>query len=138
MTLLDLKSVLQLKCYSIFPTKSVLNPEGQTHKKKYFSKFYKEFHFLLVYRKIQKKILKTRFFTFFFSQKCKKKNHRSLGSVSYRILSFSHQDQFLYCKRYLIGSGGTLIWRHQVCPPEAFQGWGSRSVQFKCYFFTFL
>ena len=79
-------------------------------------KFYKVHseHYLLCARK--NKFLETCFFTFCDTgnTKMRKKSlgPRSLAPVSYRISSFFLQNQFLLCKRYLIGSPNTLIWRY--------------------------
>ena len=57
----------------------------------------------------------------YFEIEAKSKNPSVLSTVSYQILSFFFlQDQFLFCKRCLIGSGGTLIWRHFRYAPGGF------------------
>ena len=73
--------------------------------------FYKKFILnILYYIKIIKKV-------FFFWQRESKRLKNCLGLVSCQIFSFFYKtNKFLLCKRCLMGSGGTLIWRHYTCP----------------------
>ena len=72
--------------------------------------FYKEVHSEHSYQKVSIFFLKTSFFTFLTPgiQKCKK----IPGPIIYRILSLFLLNQFLFCKRCLIGFGGIVIWKH--------------------------
>ena len=94
----------------------------------FIKKFILNVLYIISLSNILKKNLETCFsrFVTLETQKCKK-----VSPVSQRILSFFLIDQFLFCKRCLIGSGGTLT---GDMPLGVIQDCVSRFVKFPCIF----
>ena len=90
---------------------------SQNFKKIHF--FYEKnyFKYYLLYMIIEKSHFFWKHVLFTFCVTVNLKMQKYLNPVNCRILCFFFlQNNFLFVKQYLIGSAGTLILRHLVCP----------------------
>ena len=102
-----------------------------------FFKYQKQFKFLFHHYTYLIQVFKYDELQFDFWQKSFSLLKSVLNYSKFSILlTFFLQNQFLF-KRGLIGSGGTLIWKHSVCPVGHSLGLGKPFCAISCRFFEF-